>query len=255
MSEPTTIGGWLDTLPPEIKDKAFANQRDFPMKGHSLYDSCKSLDEAVRRAFLWHLTPERSDYWDAVSSRLDPDSPDSENPLPLKPAMTNPPLEEMIAFLRVKADGHFIRAAEFERRADHHAQMAQRPAEPATSIIGQCRGMMADHPRDAAEFRRLAELERKEAAMFREAVRRLEGDPLEMLREAAERALPDAAKLKMALSLKMADHPHWSGGGEPAANDFCSLSLERDRFIRIACAIRVIMENTNPTRAGAACPE
>ena len=59
-----TTEKWFNTLPKEIKNKAFGNLRENDWEKEKKYSS---LFEALVCAFVWSETLEGQDYWSEVS--------------------------------------------------------------------------------------------------------------------------------------------------------------------------------------------
>jgi len=58
-TRPTTVGGWLETLPEPYRSRAIENCK-------WLEDDCHSQEKATYCAFTWQDSPQGGDYWGDV---------------------------------------------------------------------------------------------------------------------------------------------------------------------------------------------
>ena len=63
-TKPTTIEGWLRTLPPDEAERALRNCSPSEEE-----EPCESTDGALFQAFSWATSPEGIDYWHAIYRR------------------------------------------------------------------------------------------------------------------------------------------------------------------------------------------
>ena len=60
--KPTTVEGWLKTLPEPVRSKALKNMRGRRDRNVT-NNECLRLSNAIWDAFIWHSSKEGTDYW------------------------------------------------------------------------------------------------------------------------------------------------------------------------------------------------
>lgn len=63
---PTTIKGWLQTLPEPARSQAIANAEKVYVNGNLDEVEASSIGTALLSAFKWKTSPEGTEYWSKV---------------------------------------------------------------------------------------------------------------------------------------------------------------------------------------------